>query len=315
MIDLSSHIEYLLLRHDCVVVPGFGAFLVHETSARYDIESGMFFPPSRSLGFNPVVTHNDGLLVESIARKEHVSIETAIQHVQAETTSFLHQLSISGELPVGSLGVMTKGEDSILFQPAGKSAVALRYNGLPSLPLKPLAEEGADDLSVDSVVKAQPAVIPLPLKIAASIIFLLVACGIIFSTTNLVDSGTQTYASLDSGLSERVEASYLTGNNDADDVSREILLNIAIPMQDVDTSNEETIASTDGRYLLVVASLPSRKAAEAHISSIGNPSDLSIIDMDGKYRVFAKKCRTIDEALAESELIRAQYPNVWVCKR
>ncbi|MDE6465278.1 MAG: SPOR domain-containing protein, partial [Duncaniella sp.] len=60
MINLSSHIEYLLLRHDCVVVPGLGALLVHEVHARFDADSCTFMPPSRSLGFNPAVTHNDG---------------------------------------------------------------------------------------------------------------------------------------------------------------------------------------------------------------------------------------------------------------
>ena len=41
---LSIHIEYLLLRHDCVVVPGFGAFINARSEARVDSESGQVYP-------------------------------------------------------------------------------------------------------------------------------------------------------------------------------------------------------------------------------------------------------------------------------
>ncbi len=77
MIDLTAHIEYLLMNHDCVVAPGLGAFLAHETPARYDSESGQFMPPTRSLGFNQALTINDGLLAESVARRCGISLDSA----------------------------------------------------------------------------------------------------------------------------------------------------------------------------------------------------------------------------------------------
>lgn len=69
---LSIHIEYLLLRHDCVVVPGFGAFINARSEARVDSESGQVYPMMREVRFNSALVHDDGLLAGSFARKYRV---------------------------------------------------------------------------------------------------------------------------------------------------------------------------------------------------------------------------------------------------
>lgn len=318
MIDLSSHIEYLLLSHDCVVVPGLGAFLVYEEPARYDGDSALFFPPHRSLGFNPAVTHSDGLLVGSVARKERISIEAASQHIQAEVLSFRHQLSQTGELPVGSLGVLSVGAepDALLFEPSDNSSVDLKYRGLAPVESHVLAEEAASEQGAE-IEPVRMAAFPLPLKIAASIVFLLVACGLLYSTTNLVGGESRFYATLDSGLSERVEISDPRTTDADKTLSREIVLNIAGPHDGVGNRQiavSDPKAAVTGRYLLVVASFPSMKAAERHISYVGG-DDLSVIEMDGNFRVYAKACATNSEAYAAAAQLRDRFPSVWVCKR
>lgn len=104
MNDLALHIEYLLLRHDCVIVPGLGAFLAHKSGAKFDESTGMLVPPARLLGFNSELTHNDDLLVESVARRERKTLEASRMQVEKAVTSFLYQLKESGALPVGNLG-------------------------------------------------------------------------------------------------------------------------------------------------------------------------------------------------------------------
>ena len=48
MNNLFKHIEYLLLRNDCVIVPGFGAFIATNLPARIDYEKERFYlPPAR----------------------------------------------------------------------------------------------------------------------------------------------------------------------------------------------------------------------------------------------------------------------------
>lgn len=320
VIDLSSHIEYLLLRHDCVVVPGLGAFLVHEEPAHFDADSSMFYPPCRSLGFNPVVTHNDGLLVESVAKCERITIEMAAQNVQAEVSAFRHQLSMSGELPVGTLGVMSLGSepDVLLFEPASDAvALSMPFVGLSPISCRPIAEEDLETEETSRGEESRPRMLSLPFKIAASFIFVLVACGLLYSTTDLPGGIDQAYASLDSGLSDRSGQFIAEPSEETHSLSREIILNIAMP----DEKNMEmAVAAVDqpkqsaGRYLLVVASFPTKEAAERHIRQVG-ATDLSIAEMDGNFRVYAGSCRTSAEAYSVAESIRAAYPYVWVCRR
>ncbi len=326
MIDFISHIEYLLLRHDCVAVAGLGAFLVHETPAHYDAAAGIFIPPTRTLGFNSAVNINDGLLAGSVARKEGISIEAAASAIAVEVAAFRHQLSTSGYLPMGRLGVMSVGSepDALLFEPAADSNVTLRYTGLLPLDISPIADDDTE-IAAESAdgASARSTILPLPIKIAASVILLLVACGLFFTTGDLVNNTRQDLALLDSGLTGRLEASQVISEAELTPVSREIILNIAPPAElptIVDTTSVApqrkgaavTPSATPGRYLLVVASLPSRRAAEKHI---GDDSSLHIIEMEGKFRVYTSSCATLSEATEMASDVRKTHPNVWICKR
>ena len=68
MNHLILHIEYLLLRHDCVIVPGLGAFIATASPALIDVVKGPMLPPRRSVMVNQAVTTADGLLPNSIGR-------------------------------------------------------------------------------------------------------------------------------------------------------------------------------------------------------------------------------------------------------
>ena len=65
MIELAQHIEALLLENDCVIVPGFGGFVAHYAPATHVKEENLFLPPTRTIGFNPQLKLNDGVLVQS----------------------------------------------------------------------------------------------------------------------------------------------------------------------------------------------------------------------------------------------------------
>ena len=48
--SISKHIIELLYNHDCVIVPGFGAFLTKSIRASHD--NDVFSPPRKSITFN-----------------------------------------------------------------------------------------------------------------------------------------------------------------------------------------------------------------------------------------------------------------------
>lgn len=326
MLDITEHIEYLLMRHDCVVASGLGAFLIHETPAFYDSKTQRFNPPTRSLGFNPEVRHNDGLLIASVSRREGISIDSAKNEIETQVAALRHQLELNGEVQIGALGVLHRGNspESPIFEPAESSMSTMRYYGLLPLDIKPLVEEAKE---VEDEREESPHLlsIPTPLKVVATIVMIMVAFGILYSTTSLVHGPEINFATLDTGLSAQIETS-LPFEESVDGsvepaLSREIQLNISkptiadsdsfVPEPELKSSLNENFNDSD-RYLLVIASYPNNTLAMRHIN--GNP-DMRIMEMDGNYRIYVATSSNIRDARAEAKVISATYPNVWVCKR
>lgn len=333
MIDIARHIEFLLLHHDCVVVPGFGAFMINDEGARYDVESHCFMPPSRTIGFNPEVRHNDALLTGSISRREGVSLEAARSALDTSVASLNHQLQLCGEVPFGNLGSFSAGvsPDAPVFAPSEWSLPVRRYSCLAPVEVMPLVTETEDEgiIPEESVARRQ-VVFPAPLKFVASIIAIMVGLGILYSTTSLVQSPRLNFASLDTGIGSRIENRAVDTAELVGSLSREILLNIAMPEDEecslpVETSVKADAVNTGanaiaaasavpGRYIIVVGSFPSKRAAERHIAHVGDNS-LRIIEMDGNYRVYASSASNINDARRLAESITATYPTAWVCRR
>ena len=118
MTELSKHIETLLLDNDCVIIPEFGGFVAHHISAEYDEESGLFYPPQRSVGFNPQLILNDSLLVQSYIETYDISYPEAARRIEKETEEIRQTLMIDGEYDFHGIGTLTlsaKGKYS--FEP------------------------------------------------------------------------------------------------------------------------------------------------------------------------------------------------------
>lgn len=124
---LSIHIEYLLLRHDCVVVPGFGAFINSRSEARVDTETGRVYPMMREVRFNSALVHDDGLLAGSYARKYQVPFAEGREMLRKSIESMREALASDGEVTIGRLGIIRAESDTLTFVPMhGASAEAAR---------------------------------------------------------------------------------------------------------------------------------------------------------------------------------------------
>lgn len=115
---LPLHIEYLLSRHDCVIVPGIGAFIASETEATIDHENGVISPRRREISFNSSVITDDGLLAHSIARHEGLSYEEARRTLSSLIERMISDLTDEGEASVGMIGRLLKDAEGLVsFQP------------------------------------------------------------------------------------------------------------------------------------------------------------------------------------------------------
>lgn len=128
---LALHIEYLLLRHDCVVVPGFGAFINVYHSALEDSKTHSFQPMTTEIRFNSALKHNDGMLATSYARRERVSYAEGREMVRVAVSDLLDTLALEGEVSIGRIGrIRTDNSGNLSFHPlltTNRLAAALGY--------------------------------------------------------------------------------------------------------------------------------------------------------------------------------------------
>ena len=117
MNTLTLHIEYLLLKHDCVIVPGLGALLNVRQPARYDEERRLWLPMTREVRFNAALTHDDGLLASSYARKEQVSYAEGREMLGDAVHELLATLRQEGLVTLGRIGTLSTHEGTLLFSP------------------------------------------------------------------------------------------------------------------------------------------------------------------------------------------------------
>ena len=95
MITITQHIEYLMMYNDCVVVPGWGALIANYAPSQ--LQGDTMLKPRRSIGFNPSITHNDGLLATSIARRHGISYNEACNVIATGVASFKSQMATNIE--------------------------------------------------------------------------------------------------------------------------------------------------------------------------------------------------------------------------
>ena len=104
MIELAQHIETLLLENDCVIVPGFGGFVAHYSPATRVKEENIFLPPTRTIGFNPQLKLNDGVLVQSYMSAYDTSFADASLIVEKEVNEFIGLLHEEGKAHLDNIG-------------------------------------------------------------------------------------------------------------------------------------------------------------------------------------------------------------------
>lgn len=151
METIALHIEYLLRHHDCVILPGFGAFIASNTAARLDAESGVYHAPTRRVCYNPSVTHDDGMLVNSFSRRLGITFEQARSLLIAELKALSDSLYRDSEVTLGRLGVIEMDAEGVIrFRPFTDSTQTMTALGYGAISLKRLRPEKQAALTTPS---------------------------------------------------------------------------------------------------------------------------------------------------------------------
>ncbi len=116
---LDNYIGNLLFYHECVVVPGFGAFLTRSFSAEINPATHMLRPPSKRVVFNARIQDNDGLLAQHIARLEGKSYRSALENIEISVRGWKKALRAGRKVNLSGIGRLFMDEKGKLqFNPA-----------------------------------------------------------------------------------------------------------------------------------------------------------------------------------------------------
>ena len=131
--QLSPYIKDLLYRYECVIIPGFGAFLANYTSASIHVDSSTFYPPGKTISFNRQLQTNDGLLANYVASVEGISYESALQKIRNYTGLLSLKLSKAEQVTLDTIGDFSlTPENKVQFVPCDTENFNITSFGLSS---------------------------------------------------------------------------------------------------------------------------------------------------------------------------------------
>ncbi len=135
MISLSRQIEILLLDHDCVILPGFGAFIANHAVARMsDKGDALMLPPYRVVGFNQQVKSNDGLLAQAYMDAYDANYPDAYRQMEMDIEDMVEELDNKGEYTFNGVGNIYKDiNGKVTFTPLEAGLLTPSLYGLFSV--------------------------------------------------------------------------------------------------------------------------------------------------------------------------------------
>lgn len=169
--NVAHYVSELLFRHDCVVVPGFGAFVCTYAPARVHPAQHTFTPPSKQIVFNKHLQQNDGLLAQTIATGTSCDFETAMAGITKYVEEVNGRLKGGSKVELHNLGTLSLDpERNISFEPFPEINYLIDSFGLASFQSMPIIrEETAEKRKpverVDRTVAEETRKTPVPRRV------------------------------------------------------------------------------------------------------------------------------------------------------
>ena len=320
MISIVDHIEYLVSSHECVVIPGLGALIVRQEPTRFDDNSNYFKKPTNEMSFNAQITHNDGLLVNSVAKREQITYEQALTIVESNVSLYKKLLANGDDVTLGHVGYLKEINSHIEFVPCISVDKIDPFFGLNSFRFMPLSQSEGDVGNAERI-EEQPRIavgrrnlFATAFRTAASVVLL--ACLTLLLTTPVVNTDDQALASL-----EMPKVSF-NASNDIWNNAMQQKLSIAKPANvapkeegGAQTDTNTTVDQNNCKYHLIVASLTSAKQAQKYIDEHKDKDTELNLRMYQKRKVFyvyADKGNDYGNLLSTKKKLSDDYSDAWI---
>ncbi|MCI6903331.1 MAG: hypothetical protein MR843_07770 [Bacteroidales bacterium] len=298
-----------MLSNDCVVVPGFGAFIAQYTSSNNCAQNSTFTSPKRSISFNASINHNDGLLANSIAKKASIPYAEALKQIEKSTTICRQALSDGSEVPFGRLGFfISNAEGHIEFIPFHHELANDDFFGLQSFSFPTLAERNAQVATEETVSEtySEPEInigrrnwfSHKAVQIAASIV-MLVCLTFALSTPIIVDKPTHQLATLNVPTPTMPKHKVVK--------TEEISL-----QKQVEAASEKKEANSNGRYAIIICSLKKQSQVAQYFQENKDINPANVIKKNGYYMIYFNRGDNYQELVKEAKQMPKPYTEFWI---
>lgn len=145
--QIFEHIEFLLTRYDCVIVPDFGGFIMNITSSDR-VNNHEISPPIYSIIFNQDITHNDGLIASSIQSAKKISYSAANNLIKDFVRDLKYALQHENAIEFRNMGTLSKDIDGNIVFKSNKN-----FNHPFSFGLTPVSLQLIDSIGQSDIVE------------------------------------------------------------------------------------------------------------------------------------------------------------------
>lgn len=343
MIHLAKHIELLLLDNDCVIIPRLGGFVAHYTSASIEDKEHVVIPPYRTLGFNPQLKINDGVLAESYMNLYGINFYEANKRMNSEIDELLSIIHEEGKYKFVNIGELHFNIYGIYeFKPYDNKLTSPELYGLDILSIKELSGQVSESatpvvqpilLSIDKneqeedrdayIIRLNRTFVRSAIAVAAMILLLFT-----FSTpikNNNILSDNQAKIVPDEILNQLKSKSILTRLVSDETKPSAPLKTASLTKPRLKSENHIKEQKTEERqiqekdlYQLIIASSISKKQARLLAKGLKEKGydDAQVLTSGKMVRVSIAQCS--DEHKAQNMLNKlskkTEYKNMWVMK-
>ena len=299
--ELINYIECLLRDNDCVIVPGFGAFICQNVAS--SICNGVLLPPSRSVAFNAALTHNDGLVANAYMKQMGCGYNAAVAKVEDDVKTIKESLVANHSFDFGKIGSFHYSDAGcVVFAP---SAVGLSGVNLSNYGLQPVRIQNVVKSEEKAPRRRFSEIRMNALRMAASVAAIIVL--VLTLTTPIAIDSLPDKASVASISAAQPKAKGKSGN-----------VVDKIESNDIEAVEKGVGGETGKKYSVVIASLKSYGQAKKFVET-SSETGLVIIDAakgSSVYKVALATGDTKEEMYSyiQKNGITEKYPDVWVCR-
>ena len=343
MLRIITHIERLLLTHDCVILPKFGGFVLQTLPATYQEEEHLFRPMRKEVMFNVTLQHTDGLLSESYMQTYGVDYRKAQLMLEEDIEALNVSLEQDKRITLGRIGTFSIGEEGqTIFTPGDSGVFNADSYGLPSFHfpvLRSLEEEREEVALLAGKKKKDVFYIPVSRKLIRVVAASAAAVALFFVVSTPVKEVNLSAYTASFVPTEMINYRFEEPISQPEEIQ---ISQVDEMVAEVTPKKEETketeiakapsapevrkevavpapkaeLVATKKMYHIVIASFPTEEQANEYISGVDRTQckNVSKVVRDGKYRIYADKFNNRADAESYMATLRKieKYKDAWL---